>query len=71
MDATRNNHKSLQPWQPRFVQRRRLIDRLESESHKRLILILGQAAQGKTTLAAVFTRHSRIPTAWLSLRASH
>jgi ATP/maltotriose-dependent transcriptional regulator MalT len=48
-----------------------LIDRLERESSKRLVLILGQAAQGKSTLAALFTRHSRITAAWLSLRVSH
>ncbi len=71
MEARRNTRQSLRISQHLFVQRRRLIDRLDSENQRRLVLILGQAAQGKTTLAAVFTRQSRIPTAWLNLRAFH
>jgi len=51
--------------------RPRLLDILKKNSDKKLILILGQAAQGKTTLIASYVKTSKIPTAWLNLDQSH
>jgi LuxR family transcriptional regulator, maltose regulon positive regulatory protein len=49
------------------LQRSRLIHRLENSETRRLTLILGQAAQGKTTLAASFARNSKTPIAWVGV----
>jgi LuxR family transcriptional regulator, maltose regulon positive regulatory protein len=55
------------PWLPKLVERPRLIERLKRNKDKRLILILGQAAQGKSVLAASFVKASAIPSAWVNL----
>ena len=47
--------------------RTRLLDLLEKNQAKKLILIFGQAAQGKSTLAASYAQKSKIPIAWLNL----
>jgi len=55
---------------PRLIQvldRPRLIQRLEQNQDKKLILILGQAAQGKSTLAASYAQRTKIPSAWINL----
>jgi ATP/maltotriose-dependent transcriptional regulator MalT/DNA-binding SARP family transcriptional activator len=49
------------------LDRPRLLDLLAKNSERRLILILGRAAQGKSTLAASFAKISTIPTAWMNL----
>ena len=59
--------KITPPRLPSIIQRPRLINRLEDGKDKRLILILGQAAQGKTTLAADYIVKSDAPYAWLNL----
>ncbi len=59
--------KITPPRLPRIVERLRLIERLERNSDKSLILILGQAAQGKSTLAASFLQATSIPSAWVNL----
>jgi ATP/maltotriose-dependent transcriptional regulator MalT/DNA-binding SARP family transcriptional activator len=55
------------PRLPRILDRSRLIQRLEENQDKKLILILGQAAQGKSTLAASYAQKSEAPWAWMNL----
>ena len=55
------------PWLPKIVERPRLIERLKANHDKRLILILGQAAQGKSVLAASFARASNKASAWVNV----
>ena len=59
--------KVTPPHLPQVLYRRRLVDLLEKNKEKKLILILGQAAQGKSTLAAFYVKTSTIPTAWMNL----
>ena len=47
--------------------RLRLLNLLEKNQDKKLILILGQAAQGKSTLVASYIKKSEIPSAWMNL----
>lgn len=60
--------KITPPRLPQIVERPRLLERLEQNRRKKLTLILGQAAQGKSTLAASYIRQSSIPTAWVNLQ---
>ncbi|MFZ5587710.1 MAG: BTAD domain-containing putative transcriptional regulator [Thermodesulfobacteriota bacterium] len=46
------------------------MSRLEQARDKRLVLILGQAAQGKTSLAACHVQDNQAPCAWINLDAS-
>ncbi len=62
--------KILPPYLPPIIYRSRLLDLLEKNKDKKLILIMGQAAQGKTTLVASYVKTSKIPTAWLNLDQS-
>ena len=55
------------PLLPTSLKRPRLLKLLETNKEKRVIFILGQAAQGKTTLAASFAKVSTLQTAWMSL----
>jgi ATP/maltotriose-dependent transcriptional regulator MalT len=59
--------KILSPDLPPIVHRSHLFDLLEKNRDKKLILVLGQTAQGKTTLAASYVRQSKIPSAWVNL----
>lgn len=59
--------KILPPDLPPIVHRSHLFDLLKKNRDKKLLLVLGQAAQGKTTLAASYTQQSEIPTAWVNL----
>jgi LuxR family maltose regulon positive regulatory protein len=43
------------------------LNLLEKNKDRRIILILGQAAQGKSTLAASYVETSKIHTAWMNL----
>jgi LuxR family maltose regulon positive regulatory protein len=52
---------------PHILDRPRLIDRLSQNRDKKLILILGQAAQGKSTLAVSYVKASVVPSAWINL----
>jgi LuxR family transcriptional regulator, maltose regulon positive regulatory protein len=52
---------------PDPVIRKRLFDLLEAHEPVQNILIIGQAAQGKTTLAASFLRQAPCPVLWFSL----
>ncbi len=55
------------PKLPPVVSRLRLIERLQADPGHRLILVIGQAAQGKTTLVADFLATQDVPAAWLHL----
>ncbi|MCF8105788.1 MAG: hypothetical protein K9K64_09910 [Desulfohalobiaceae bacterium] len=55
------------PSLPRILERPRLVSRLKENEDHRLILILGQAAQGKSTLAAALTRSSSLDNAWINV----
>ena len=55
------------PSLPQILCRTRLLSLLEKNKNKKLILILGQAAQGKTTLAASYLKTSDMPSAWINL----
>ncbi len=62
-----NITKITPPRLPEIVYRSRLIKTLDNNKDKRLIFILGQAAQGKSTLAASYFNTSDIQSAWLNL----
>lgn len=51
------------------VPRPRLFQRLTQNDDKQLIFILGQAAQGKSTLAASYLEELNIKPAWITLSA--
>jgi LuxR family maltose regulon positive regulatory protein len=55
------------PSLPQILSRTRLLSLLEKNKDKKLILILGQAAQGKTTLVASYVKTSKMPSAWMNL----
>lgn len=55
------------PFLPQILYRTRLISLLEKNKDKKLTLILGQAAQGKTTLVASYIKTSNVPSAWMTL----
>jgi LuxR family transcriptional regulator, maltose regulon positive regulatory protein len=57
------------PQSQRILSRPRLIDQLYSNQGKKLILILGQAAQGKTTLAVSYLAQNHRTYTWINLRA--
>ena len=59
--------KIAPPYLPNILHRPRLLDLLEKNRDKKLILILGQAAQGKTTLVASYVKTLKIPSAWITL----
>lgn len=51
------------------LSRPRLLKRLDKNRNKNLILITGQAAQGKSTLAASYLHDSESPCAWINISA--
>jgi LuxR family maltose regulon positive regulatory protein len=59
--------KITPPSVPHILARPRLIERLIQNQDKRLILLLGQAAQGKSTLALSYVKASKVPSAWINL----
>jgi ATP/maltotriose-dependent transcriptional regulator MalT len=68
---TITNHTKISP--PRLLNilpRPRLLDLLNKNKDKRLFFILGQAAQGKSTLAASYAASQELPVAWLNLDQS-
>ncbi len=67
MDLSASISKVTPPLLPQILYRPRLVNLIEKNKDKKLILILGQAAQGKTTLAACFVKRSNIPFAWVNL----
>ena len=67
MELSVNISKITPPHLSDILSRPRLLNLLENNKHKKLILVLGQAAQGKTTLVASYAKMSKIPTAWINL----
>ena len=67
MQAFAGTSKITPPRLQRIVERPRLLEMLDREREKRLILVLGQAAQGKSTLIASWVNQSTMPVAWLNL----
>lgn len=67
MKAPLHISKISPPRLSRILYRSRLIQRLEENQDKNLILILGQAAQGKSTLTASYAQKSETPWAWMNL----
>jgi ATP/maltotriose-dependent transcriptional regulator MalT len=67
MSHSVNISKITPPYLPKILYRPRLVNLIEENKDKKLILILGQAAQGKTTLAASYGKTSEMPFAWVSL----
>ena len=59
--------KIIPPQLPQILHRARLIKCLDQQPEKKLILILGQAAQGKSTLVATYVNSSPVATAWINL----
>jgi LuxR family maltose regulon positive regulatory protein len=59
--------KITPPYLAQILYRPRLLNLLEKNRDKKLILILGQAAQGKSTLAASYVNSLKIPSAWINL----
>jgi LuxR family maltose regulon positive regulatory protein len=59
--------KITPPRFPHVLQRTRLIEILRQHQGKKLILILGPAAQGKSTLAISWINTCKTPTAWINL----
>jgi ATP/maltotriose-dependent transcriptional regulator MalT/DNA-binding SARP family transcriptional activator len=53
----------------KIIPRLRLFNLLASNRDKKMILILGQAAQGKTTLASSFLAHEPQAHVWINLTA--
>lgn len=62
-----NMSKITPPRLQRTMERPRLLEYLMKNNDKRVVLILGQAAQGKSTLGASYTKISKIPSAWINL----
>lgn len=59
--------KITPPYLSKILPRSRLLDLLKKNRDKKLILILGQAAQGKSTLVASHIKTLEIPAAWVNL----
>jgi LuxR family maltose regulon positive regulatory protein len=62
-----NDRRCLAPELPAIVSRDRLFLRLQAPPGPQLVAIVGQAAQGKTTLAAHYLATRALPAAWLRL----
>jgi LuxR family maltose regulon positive regulatory protein len=54
-----------------LLKRHRLINKLHAAGDRKVWLITGQAAQGKTILASNWVETSGLPTAWLNLEPEH
>jgi ATP/maltotriose-dependent transcriptional regulator MalT len=59
--------KIIPPRLSNVLPRPRLLKQLEHHRDKKLILIVGQAAQGKSTLAAAYVAGQSWPSAWINL----
>jgi LuxR family maltose regulon positive regulatory protein len=62
--------KYTAPKLPVVVHRDRLMRRLQTDPGQHLVLIVGQAAQGKSTLAADYLTRQAVTAAWLRLEAA-
>ncbi len=64
-----NSAKYLPPRLPAVVSRQRLLKRLQAHADRPMILLVGQAAQGKSTLVMHHLHNNKIAGAWLHLDA--
>jgi len=64
-----NSSKIRMPDITGTLSRPRLLKRLDKNRNKNLVLITGQAAQGKSTLAASYLQDSESPCAWINISA--
>ena len=62
--------KTIPPDLSRTLSRPRLVNKITDADTSRIILITGQAAQGKSTLAAEIIRQSGPPGTWMHLDSS-
>ncbi len=62
-----NSSKYTPPGLSDLISRQRLFDRFEKNANKKVNFVIGQAAQGKSTLVATYLSHSEVPTAWMHL----
>lgn len=53
-----------------LVERRRLMEKLRANRHRRLVLVSAQPAQGKTCIVAAYLAAAALPTAWCRLTAA-
>lgn len=67
MKHNANLSKITPPRVPRVLHRSRLIGYIRKNNERRLLLILGQAAQGKSTLVASYAETLEVPAAWVNL----
>ena len=70
MDSARNISKTVLPDLSRTIARPRLIRQIGNAGTPRVILITGQAAQGKSILAAEMIRRHGHLAAWMHLDAA-
>ena len=62
-----NLTKFLRPQSSHVLSRERLLKKITSWEDKKLVLILAQAGQGKSTLAAEYISTVRVPSVWYNL----
>ena len=67
MQAFAGTSKITPPRVQRLVERPRLLEMLNRERERPLILVLGQAAQGKSTFVASYSERCKRPSAWINL----
>ncbi len=70
MTLSINPAKFYPPGLPAIIERRHLLDRLGDNRDKQLVFVIGQAAQGKSTLVASHLANCRTSVAWLHLDAT-
>jgi LuxR family transcriptional regulator, maltose regulon positive regulatory protein len=62
-----SSSKLSPPALPRILARSRLQKLFEQNEDKKLVLIIGQAGQGKTTAAASYFQNAQRPSVWINL----
>ena len=67
MEEIITHSKTTPPRLSRVLQRDRLLGTMDQYQDRKTILILGQAAQGKSTLAATYSQKCEIKSAWINL----
>ena len=65
--ASLNLAKLTPPSSSRALERDRLLGKLQEWDEKKLIIVHGQAGQGKSTLVATYLRSLSLPAAWYTL----
>ncbi len=70
MQLASNDSKAIPPRPPRQFYRRRLLETLDNSRNARVILLVGQAGQGKSTLAVCYAQSHGKLKAWLNMDRS-